>query len=173
VAEYKAFDRQLAVEASMQHSGSRTIQKTVESMFFVDLNEDAYTPMNIMAMVELSECSSICGGSILAESDPSIRDTCIAVAGLPSNSTVMVKKYCIPKAQGRGVASAATETWFIWYSEEWTDSLLELYFADTIYGDTLIAFRDNKGRGSESGPDEQIVSIHPRAIQAKPDAYYR
>ena len=75
--------------------------------------------------------------------------------------------------QGRGVQSATLETWFIWYSEEWTDSLLELYFTDTIYGDTLIAFRDNKGRSLESGPQEQIVSIHPRAIQAKPDAYYR
>lgn len=35
---------------------TKTVEKTVESMLFVDLDEDAYTPMNIMAMVELSDC---------------------------------------------------------------------------------------------------------------------
>ena len=103
--EFKAFDRQLAVEAAAHFSNqqSRTVQKTVESMLFNDIDEDTYTPMNIMAMVELSDCTSICGGIYVAEEEdkgaPENQDTCIAVAGLPSNSTVMVKKYCIPKAQ--------------------------------------------------------------------------
>jgi hypothetical protein len=60
-AEYTSFDRQLALEAAM-HSMSpvtKTIEKTTESMLFVDLDEDAYTPMNIMAMVELSDCRSV------------------------------------------------------------------------------------------------------------------
>ena len=127
--EFKSFDRQLAVEAAAQFSdtGSRTIQKTVESMLFTELNEDTYMPMNIMAMVELSDCTSVCGGIYAAEqgTDDAVqsslpeenKDTCIAVAGLPSNNTVMVKKYCVPKAQGRGVKLAPTETWFIWFSE--------------------------------------------------------
>lgn len=145
-------------------------------MLFTELNEDAFMPMNIMAMVELSDCTSVCGGVYAAEYGTSTdakdaeeeaipeenKDTCIAVAGLPSNSTVMVKKYCIPKAQGRGVKSAPTETWFVWYSEEWTPSLVDLQFADSVYGDVLIAFRDNKGRTLASGPLEQIISVHPR-----------
>jgi len=57
-AEYESFDKQLAVEAAMHSMDpvSKTIEKVTESMLFVDLDEDAYTPMNIMAMVELSEC---------------------------------------------------------------------------------------------------------------------
>lgn len=42
-------------------------------------------------------------------------DTCIAIAGLPSNNTLAVKKYCVPKAQGKAVRSAPTETWFVWF----------------------------------------------------------
>ena len=115
-AEFKAFDHQLAIEAAAHimdgnNAKSRTIQKTVESLLFADVNEDSYTPMNIMAMVELSECASICGGMYVEEKqeqsvqlgkgkmDDQNKDTCIAVAGLPSNNTIMVKKYCIPKAQ--------------------------------------------------------------------------
>lgn len=57
-SEFAAFDRQLAEEAAL-HSltpVSKTVEKTTESMLFVDLDEDAYTPMNILAMVELSDC---------------------------------------------------------------------------------------------------------------------
>lgn len=128
-------------------------------------------------MIELSDCTSVCGGIYAAEQSTDAdnaeeasqprenKDTCIAIAGLPSNNTVMVKKYCIPKAQGRGVKSAPTETWFVWHSEEWTPSLVDLQFADSIYGDVLVAFRDNKGRTSlEAGPLEQIVSVHPRQV---------
>lgn len=143
-AEYTSFDRQLALEAAM-HSMSpvtKTIEKTTESMLFVDLDEDAYTPMNIMAMVELSDCRSvfsshmpffsshaekqqtrrpICGGDSEATAKTNAgaknRDTCIAIAGLPGNNTIAIRKYCIPKAQGRGVRGAPTETWFVWFSE--------------------------------------------------------
>jgi len=57
-AEFDAFDRQLAEEAALHSMSpvSKTVEKTTESMLFVDLDEDAYTPMNILAMVELSDC---------------------------------------------------------------------------------------------------------------------
>jgi hypothetical protein len=60
----------------------------------------------------------ICGGdSVIASSgkNPKNLDTCIAVAGLPANNTLSIRKYCVPKAQGKGVRSALTETWFVWY----------------------------------------------------------
>ena len=61
-AEFDAFDRQLALEQAMHSFSpvSKTVQKTTESMLFADLNEDAYMPMNIMAMVELSDCRLVC-----------------------------------------------------------------------------------------------------------------
>ena len=109
----------------------------------------------------------ICGGI----SSPEVskiaknRDTCIAIAGLPGNGTVSIRKYCVPKAQGRGVRSAPTETWFIWYSEEWSDTLVDLKFLDTVSGDAVAALRDNKGRSLQTGPPEQFVTVHPRRIQ--------
>jgi hypothetical protein len=53
------------------------------------------------------------------------------VAGIPGNSTIAVKKYCIPKAQGKGVRSAPTEQWFVWYSEEWSMTVVDTKFLDT------------------------------------------
>jgi hypothetical protein len=96
------------------------------------------------------------------------RDTCIAIAGLPGNGTISIRKYCVPKAQGRGVRSAPTETWFVWYSEEWSDTLVDLKFLDTVSGDAVAALRDNKGRSLSTGPPEQFVSVHPRRIQQEP-----
>jgi hypothetical protein len=58
-------------------------------------------------------------------------DTCIAVAGIAGNSTVGIKKYCIPKAQGKGVRGAPTEQWFVWYSEEWSMTVVDTKFVDT------------------------------------------
>ena len=69
--------------------------------------------------------------------------------------------------------SAPTETWFVWFSEEWSPTLMDLQFADSIYGDVLIAHRDNKGRTLQTGPLEHIISIHPRVIQMDPVAYFR
>jgi hypothetical protein len=60
-SEFTAFDMQLAVESALHSIDpvTKTIEKTTESMLFVDLDEDAYTPMNIMAMVELSDCRCV------------------------------------------------------------------------------------------------------------------
>jgi hypothetical protein len=57
-SEFTAFDRQLALEESLHSIApmTKTMEKTTESMLFVDLDEDAYIPMKIMAMVELSDC---------------------------------------------------------------------------------------------------------------------
>jgi hypothetical protein len=56
--EYRAFEKQLLQEEVMHSMAPvvRTVEKVTESMMFVDLDEDAYTPMNILAMVELSDC---------------------------------------------------------------------------------------------------------------------
>lgn len=55
--DFEAFERQKLIEiATLNEPVSKQVEKTTESMLFVDLDEDAYTPMNILAMVELSDC---------------------------------------------------------------------------------------------------------------------
>jgi hypothetical protein len=105
--------------------------------------------------------------------DPN-KDTCIAVAGLPENSTVQVLKYCIPKMQGQSVRVATLETWSVWHSHEWSSTIVSIQFADTVSGDSLVALRDNRGKSLESGHVlEDIVSVHPRAAQIDPALYDR
>lgn len=73
-----------------------------------------------------------------------------------------------------GVRGQPSEMWFVWYSEEWTSTLVDLQFADSVYGDVVIAFRDNKGRSSSvTGPDEQFITMHPRMIQQNSATYQR
>ncbi len=85
--------------------------------------------------------------------------------GIPSNGTIAIRKYCIPKAQGKGVRGAPTETWFIWYSEEWSDTLVDIEFLDTVSADAVVALRDNKGRSLDTGPPEHFVTVHARKSQ--------
>lgn len=197
--EFDAFDAQLAMDAvaNTEEGTSQTVERNVESMFFSDLNEDSFMPMNVLAMVELSDCSIICGGlsaediqlggkyefttdaeteqqKQLRLSQQQNRDSCMAVAGLPANNTVAVMKYCVPKAQGQSVRSAPTETWFVWFSEEWSQTLVSLHFADTVSGNVLVSLRDNHGQTLDSGHVlEDIVSLHSRAVQADASFYDR
>jgi hypothetical protein len=111
----------------------------------------------------------ICGGSSELPSpsnkDKRNIDTCIAIVGIPSNGTIAIRKYCIPKAQGKAVRGAPTETWFIWFSEEWSDTLVNVEFLDTVSADTVVVLRDNKGRSLDTGPLEHFVTVHSRKIQ--------
>lgn len=43
---------------------------------------------------------------------------------------------------------------------------MDLRFTDTVYGDAVVAYRDNRGRGPSTGPNDQFVSVHPRMIQS-------
>jgi hypothetical protein len=164
-ADFTAFDTALAefanAKAPLAPPSVKTSQQ--ESRFFVDANEDAYTPMIILTMVELSDCTRVCGPG---DSSIGIPDTCIAIAGISGNQSVSVKKYCIPRAMSIGVWSQPIESWGIWYSEGWSDTLLDLSFTDTVFGDVLLAYRDNRGGFPADGPRAQFISIHPRFIQA-------
>jgi hypothetical protein len=140
-----------------QQGNSRRLDTVATSLFFNNLDEDALMPMKIVTMVELSNCDVVCGGT-------SSTDTCIAVAGISANETIIVKKYCVPRAVGYSVRSASSETWTVWYSANWTSSATDIQFADTIDGDVLVVLRDGRGQ-SNMGPDEQFVTIHPRSIQ--------
>lgn len=172
--EIQAFnaERERNLAARLQ---TTTFTRTQESLFFTDLNEDAFTPFKIAAMVQLSDCRAVCGGSVVPDERRSNAnenvDTCIAAAGVAVNGTIVVKKYCIPRATGESVFHQESETWYVWYSEEWVSTAVELRFADVNSGDTLIALRDNRGKDLKNGPRTQFVTFHPREIQFDQDAY--
>lgn len=71
------------------------------------------------------------------------------------------------KMQGRSVTSAPTETWFVWFSEEWSGTLVDLAFADSIYGDTLVAFRDNRGGKLSAGFQVSCSVLHSLYVSLK------
>jgi hypothetical protein len=153
--EMDAFD-----EAFIRYLDSpqpRVTNTQTRSYFFNDMNEDSTMPMKIVTLVELLNCDVVCGG----DTD---RVSCIAVAGLSLNNTILVMKYCIPQAVGYSVRSEPTETWTVWGSEEWTDSALDIQFADTMTGDTLVVLRDGIGN-TRGEPNQQFVTVHPRQIQ--------
>ena len=150
--EISAFNE--ALLRNGQQGGRKMLDTVATSLFFNDLDEDSLMPMKIVTMVELSNCNAVCGGT-------SSTDTCIAVACISANETIVVKKYCIPRAVGYSVRSEPIETWTVWYSEHWTTSATDIQFADTIDGDVLVVMRDGSGQ-TNMGPNEQFVTIHPR-----------
>lgn len=176
--DISAFDEERGKHSNPAGNVPTVITSVQESMFFTELNEDAYMPMKIVSMVELSDCAPICGGSTVASQEEAQstefnKDTCIAIAGIPVNNTIQVRKYCVPKALGLSVRSEPFQTWSVWFSEEWSSTLIDLKFAETVTGDTLIALRDNRGRSiGVTGPvAEQFVTVHPRSVQKDPYEY--
>lgn len=106
--DFDAFDAELLRHANAAEGQASVVRGEQESLFFPELDEDAYTPMHILSMVELSDCQLVCGGETGKDEN---RDACIAVAGITSNSSVCVKKYCIPRRLNEGVRSQASEEW--------------------------------------------------------------
>jgi hypothetical protein len=51
-SEYDAFERQLLQEEAVHSMVPvvRTVEKVTESLLFVDLDDDTFTPMNILAI---------------------------------------------------------------------------------------------------------------------------
>lgn len=183
-AEITAFEEELAKynASSSSITDSTTITKVQESQFFSALDRDAYTPMKIAAIVQLTDCRRVCGGSAVGDENENseyvtgfeVNDInhCIAIAGVVANSSIAVKKYCVPKAFGQGIRSEPSEEWHVWYSEEWSGTVIDLYFADVTRGDSLIALRDNRGRSLQTGlAREQFISVHPREIQLDPSFF--
>lgn len=107
-----------SIDYGTQDGNKITSAVVVQSLFFNEINEDSTMPMKIVGMVELSSCVSVCGGLSFENTGSVVpKDSCIAIAGIHVNNTIIVKKYCVPKAVGYSVRSAATETWTVWYSE--------------------------------------------------------
>lgn len=57
------------------------------------------------------------------------------------------------------------------HSEDFSDTIVDVKFLDTIAGDALVVLRDNKGRSLKSGLPEQFVSVHSRVTQNNPTTY--
>lgn len=90
-AEFDDFDAEILRHSNAALRQTTVISKQQESRFFQDLDEDAYTPMHILAMVELSDCRPICGGLAVDEQKErdGNKDTCIAIAGEQSKHVII------------------------------------------------------------------------------------
>lgn len=183
--DIRAFEEERKRFASVPLQTFTMSQQIRESLMFTDLNQDAYTPLRIAAMVQLTDCTSVCGGAnqpfqernekqiVEEEERDYTKDTCIAISGVAANNTLIVHKYCIPKALGTGVYREPSETWSVWYSEAWAGTVVDLKFLDSVTGDTLLAFRDARGTvGTDGQQGAQFISVHPRAIQIEESLYH-
>ena len=148
--------------------GVEIVTRDVESHFFLDMNSDAYTPFNILSMVQLESCELVCGLQTIDVATEFIsdtnKDTCVAIVGVSEIQELTVEKYCVPKAFGEGVRKEARESWTVTGSAQFIDSVIEVRFADTVKGDTLIVHRDNSG-STNPGPKKDFITVHPRSIQ--------
>lgn len=177
-AEFSLFKEELARVSELRGGQAPTtvsvVKQQQESLFFLDLDEDAYTPMKILAMVELSRCDAVCGGgAALADQNGGAsaageQDSCMAIAGISSNRTLAVKKYCIPGSLGTGVWSEPSETWHVWHSEGWIDTVVQVFFTETMFGDSLAVHQDNRAGGLRYSPRGHFVSLQSRALQRDP-----
>jgi hypothetical protein len=92
LADISAFEMAYARDVtSTMTPQSTVISKTQESLMFMDLNLDAYTPMKIESVVQLLDCSKICGSTEDYVGSTGVNvDTCTAIVGLATNNTIKV-----------------------------------------------------------------------------------
>lgn len=171
LAEFDAFDS--ALQASVTESVLlQESFRVVESRFFTDITEDTYTPMNIMNMIELSNCADICGPSWRNDQAAAgtfvNADTCIAIVGVDSKSDMVVKKYCVPRMQGRTVTAApASENWIVYGVG--VKAVVSVHFLDSEKGDQVVVLRDNMGSILGAGyPSEHVVTVHSKLFYVDP-----
>ena len=169
-SEMNAFEIEVDSYAHASKGSSRTITSTRESLIFVNGDQDSLTPMKIITIVQLSDCSKICGGTITTGVNA---DSCIAIAGFSTNKTISIMKYCIPTKLSMGVRNQVSENWDVWYSEDWSHNVQDLQFTDTHTGDCIVAYRDNHAKDVKDGPRTQFISLHPRSIQLDTDVFLR
>ena len=137
---WDAFDFSLA--ASKVKSTTQSVQVVVESLFFPVLTVDAFTPMNIKAVVQpqAAICELVCGG------DAKPGDTCLAVGGVKAGAinAIMVQYYCVPIMMTSSVyrTTDASMEWTVDTALDggsaWSNDMLKLQFGD-LNGHTLIA----------------------------------
>lgn len=157
---------------------TKTVTNDVESKLFVGVDGDAYTPFKILAMVELEDCSVVCGGAAAGISDgfavefevSDNRDACVAVAGITDSVELRVQKYCLPMSLGAGAWQQQSEGWTVQGSGEFIDTVLQVAFSESRRGDTLVVLRDNTGSGMP-GPERELVTVHPRKVQANREEF--
>jgi hypothetical protein len=78
---------------------SETVVETVRSPFFTKVDEDSRFPFTKepVALIELPDCSDICGATSQSTTDRSIKDRCLLAAGEAlGTGQVEVRSYCIP-----------------------------------------------------------------------------
>eukprot|EP00961_Rhodomonas_salina_P300573 3939904-Rhodomonas_salina.1 len=81
--------------------GFEEFEQEVESMFFVDDDEDSKAPFQLVLSSMLIQCAGAGAGETCS-------GRCVAVFGVQWDGTAAVRRYCVPYAPGRGVRSLSS-----------------------------------------------------------------
>ena len=104
LSEFQAFEAR-----NMASPSSEVVTKTVQSLFFNSQDPDTYMPLKAQAMLELYNCSAVCG---FTESVGGFRDRCFLMAGENPSGDIEVISYCVPIQLGANVRRGAG-TWMV------------------------------------------------------------
>lgn len=106
-SEYDAFNtaRQLYSQQSLTSTVTNNV--VAESkMFRGDVSADSFVPMNILDLIQLSDCTNICN---VDENSPS---NCVAIVGVPTfEEEVTIRKYCVPHQMNMAVFEQKIQRW--------------------------------------------------------------
>jgi len=142
-----------------------TTEIRLESPFFNEIDGDSYQDLNVVAVLQLSDCTNVCGGSARDG------DSCIAVAGFAANDgDITVRKYCVPIAIQSPVRMGLDEEWVIEDSAAFVYSVTGIWFADED-GDALLVKRNGEDSSQFLGVyiRSPTVKVSDNDLQARRD----
>lgn len=94
-SEFQAFEAR-NVEAPV----TETATQSVQSLFFNSIDDDTYMPVRPLAMLELYNCSYVCG---FVQQVGNYRDRCFLLAGESGSGVLEVISFCAPIQIGANV----------------------------------------------------------------------
>lgn len=163
----QVFEQEVARLGLLASQGAQqTVSRTVESRFFEGLDSDTLAPLSVLAMVQLQDCSRACSSGADDDAGDLLgnRDSCVAVAGVGRDSMdIAIHQYCVPVRMGLAVYRNEALSWAIHDSHGFLSTVVDVFFSDTVSGETVLLFRDNSGTGME-GPPAEFVTVHNRGM---------
>lgn len=116
LAEIQAFEAQ-NVQAPIQELET----KTVNSLFFNDMDDDTYAAIRAVAVMEMHNCSYACG---FVQTTGAYSDRCFLVGGENQNGQLQILSYCAPVQIGANVRRGPQD----WTVENLVVGALQAYF---------------------------------------------
>ena len=95
LTEFQAFESR-----NLAPPSTESVTRTVQSMFFNSKDSDTYMPLRARAMLELENCTQVCG---FVQTVKGFRDRCFLLGGESSSGDLQVISFCVPIQIGANV----------------------------------------------------------------------